>query len=99
MPPTTLAPNTGLVIRKPPGAKQLEDNALWKSRFEIHSATSNRVYIVAQNKASGLFSCSCPGWKIHRTCKHLKDGMGLSDKQIHGRVAMQLKKQDSLNAY
>lgn len=53
------------------GLTVLEDNAQWKNRFEIESETSNRVYIVAQNKNSGDFGCSCPAWRTRRTCKHL----------------------------
>ncbi len=51
---------------------KLPDNALWENRFEIHSETSNRVYIVAQNKSKKHFACSCPGWKRYRKCKHLR---------------------------
>jgi uncharacterized Zn finger protein len=29
------------------------------------------VYVVAQHKTKRHFACSCPGWKRHRTCKHL----------------------------
>lgn len=54
----------------------LEDNKLWTNRFEIHSATSDRVYVIAQHKEKRHFGCSCPGWRIHRKCKHL-DAVGL----------------------
>lgn len=54
-----------------PGGEHLPDNRDYTNRFEIRSATSDRLYIVAQNKKTGMFSCSCPGWKTHRTCKHL----------------------------
>ena len=37
----------------------------------IHSATSDRVYIVSQNIDKGHMGCSCPGWRRYRTCKHL----------------------------
>jgi len=50
----------------------LEDNAQYKNRFEIKSESSNRLYIIAQNKKTSVWSCSCPGWIIHRRCKHLK---------------------------
>jgi uncharacterized Zn finger protein len=50
----------------------LPDNAQWKNRFEIKSETSNRIYVVAQRKSDNSFGCSCPGWKRHRNCKHLK---------------------------
>ena len=57
---------------RPPGTRALPDNEQWTSRFEIHSESSDRVYIVAQNKSSGLWGCSCPGYRTHRTCKHLQ---------------------------
>lgn len=50
---------------------KLPDNAQWKNRFEIHSATSDRVYIISQNISKGHMGCSCPGWRRYRTCKHL----------------------------
>jgi len=52
-------------------SKMLPDNKLWKNRFEIHSASSDRIYIVSQNIDKGHMGCSCPGWKRYRTCKHL----------------------------
>ena len=54
-----------------PSTNRLPDNAQWTNRFEIHSETSNRVYIIAQNKNKGHFGCSCKGWIFHRKCKHL----------------------------
>lgn len=57
-----------LPVRK---SNVLEDNKLWKNRFEIHSESSDRVYIVAQNKDKGHMGCSCMGWRRYRTCKHL----------------------------
>lgn len=50
----------------------LPDNTQWRNRFEIKSETSNRIYVIAQNKSSGKWGCSCPGWIIHRKCKHLR---------------------------
>lgn len=52
---------------------KLQDNAQYKNRIEIKSETSNRLYVVAQNKKTNAWSCSCPGWIIHRKCKHLKN--------------------------
>ena len=52
-------------------SEMLPDNKLWKNRFEIHSASSDRVYIVSQNIDKGHMGCSCPGWRRYRTCKHL----------------------------
>jgi hypothetical protein len=64
--------SAALTIRLPHDAVVLPDNKLWTNRFEIRSSSSNRVYIIAQNKTKGHFACSCPGWLSHRTCKHLK---------------------------
>ena len=49
----------------------LPDNDLWKNRFEIKSESSNRIYVIAQNKSKKHWGCSCPAWRIRRTCKHL----------------------------
>ncbi len=51
----------------------LADNGQWESRFKIPSETSNRVYVIAQHKTKRHWGCSCPGWKRHRHCKHLKE--------------------------
>lgn len=50
----------------------MPDNDQWHHRFEIHSESSNRVYVIAQHKTKRYWGCSCPGWKAHRTCKHLQ---------------------------
>jgi DnaJ-like protein len=59
-----------------PTKRPLPDTPVWKNRFEIPSASSDRVYTVAQSKADDHWACSCPGWKIPkngvRHCKHLK---------------------------
>ena len=68
--------------------ERLPDNAQWRLRFKIRSGSSNRVYIIAQNKASNGFACSCPGWKRWRVCKHLTDGCRLLPSQIHGNNAL-----------
>jgi len=54
-----------------PSTNRLPDNGQWTNRFEIRSESSNRVYIVAQNKSKKHFGCSCKGWIYHRKCKHL----------------------------
>jgi len=54
-----------------PSTSRLPDNSQWTNRFKIKSASTNKVYIIAQNKARGHFGCSCPGWIYHRNCKHL----------------------------
>ena len=43
----------------------------WANRIEIRSETSSRVYVVAERISTGLWECSCPGWKSRRRCKHL----------------------------
>jgi hypothetical protein len=62
---------TGLTLFIPRDSEKLPDNAQWTNRFEIRSSSSNRVYIVAQHKTNRYWGCSCPGWKAHKTCKHL----------------------------
>lgn len=49
----------------------LPDNEQWQNRFEIESESSNRVYVISQNKKKRHWGCSCPAWRIHRKCKHL----------------------------
>lgn len=66
----------------------LPDNTQWKNRFEINSASSDRVYVVAQNKNAGYWGCSCPGWRIHRKCKHLA-ALGLPANQQPFEVTFQ----------
>ena len=61
-----------ITIYTPPAALRLPDNDQWTNRFEIRSETSDRIYIIAQNKAKRWWACSCPGWKSHRHCKHLR---------------------------
>ena len=55
----------------------LPDNDQWENRFEIFSESSNRVYVISQNKRKRYWGCSCPGWKAHRNCKHLR-ALGLA---------------------
>jgi hypothetical protein len=52
------------------GGRVLPDNTQWTNRIEIKSASSNRLYTVAQRKGSGEVGCSCMGWIRHRRCKH-----------------------------
>lgn len=49
----------------------LPDNDQWTNRFEIKSESSNRIYVISQNKKKRFFGCSCPGWRTQRKCKHL----------------------------
>lgn len=60
-----------ITIRRPAGSVALQDNKQWTNRFEIHSQTSDRVYVVAQNKSGRFWSCGCFGFIRHRHCKHL----------------------------
>lgn len=60
-----------LTLRVPAGAL-LPDNAQWTNRIEIRSESSDRKYIISQNKARRHWGCSCPGWCHRRQCKHLK---------------------------
>lgn len=57
-------------------AEVLPDNASHSHRMQIRSESSNRLYVVARNKKTLEWGCSCPGW-IHakggvRTCKHMR---------------------------
>jgi hypothetical protein len=70
------------------GKEKLPDNDQWTNRFEIESETSDRIYIVAQNKSTGIWGCSCPAWRTRRYCKHLGSlgllGAGPEDKKRLG---------------
>lgn len=61
-----------VVLHIPRSAVMLPNNDQWENRFEIRSESSNRVYVVAQNIKKRHWACSCPGYKIHRKCKHLE---------------------------
>jgi len=50
--------------------QKLPDNHQWTNRFQIKSASSNRLYTIAQNKTGRWWGCSCPGWIFHKHCKH-----------------------------
>lgn len=63
-------------IAKQIGSELLPDNDRWTNRFQIESSSSNRKYIIAQQRADGVWGCSCPGWTHHRRCKHLTDVLG-----------------------
>lgn len=52
--------------------KRLPNSKDWVYRREVISASSGRVYIIAKNRNSGIWGCSCPGWINHRRCKHLR---------------------------
>jgi hypothetical protein len=93
---SNLTVSNGLSVRQPPGSKRLPDNDQWTNRFEIRSESSNRLYTVAQNKANGLWGCSCPGYLSQRKCKHLIDGCGLPESKINGRLQMVEKKREKM---
>jgi len=58
----------------------LEPNLLWENRFQIKSTSSDRLYIIAQNKAKRHCACSCPSYRTRRYCRHLKE-LGLGEKE------------------
>jgi len=70
-------PGTDLIVTvaKQLGAVVLPENDQWINRLQIKSENSSRLYIVAQRKTSGEWGCSCPGWKAHKHCKHLRTMM------------------------
>jgi hypothetical protein len=74
----------------------LPDNKLWTNRFEVRSATSNRVYIVSQNKKKRFWGCSCQGWIRWRRCKHLK-ALGLPEACKPHEVSFPGKSQGRLS--
>ena len=59
-------------IRLPNDSVSLPPNDQWTNRFEVRSSSSNRKYVIAQNKKKGHFGCSCPSYRVRRYCKHLK---------------------------
>jgi hypothetical protein len=62
------------------GIVLLDDNEQWANRMQIRSETSNRLYVVAQNKRTGVWACNCPGHKRARNgirkCKHITSMAG-----------------------
>jgi hypothetical protein len=61
-----------LIIHKPEEAEYLPDKGDWTLRFPIPSGSSDRIYIVAKNKKTGLYGCSCMAYRTKRSCKHLE---------------------------
>jgi hypothetical protein len=55
--------------------------AQWTNRFFAYSATSDKVYTIAQHKAGRYWGCDCNGWKGHKKCHHLSDA-GLPNHMI-----------------
>ena len=64
--------NELVLFAKENGVALLPDNDRYTNRIEIKSETSNRLYVIASNKSTGVWSCPCPVWIIHRKCKHLR---------------------------
>lgn len=73
--------NNNLPVLRVPQGMQLHDNDQWQNRFEIHSETSNRIYVIAQNKKRRHWGCSCPKWRTKRNCKHL-EAIGVPGNEI-----------------
>ena len=51
----------------------LPDDTRYKARFDIRSSSSNHIYRISFDSASGAlyWKCSCPGYIRHGHCKHL----------------------------
>lgn len=62
-------------------ALRLPDNDQWQFRFEVRSSSSDRVYVISQNKRRLHWGCSCPGYRIYRKCKHL-ESLGIPCKEV-----------------
>ena len=52
----------------------LPDSDRYKCRFKVRSGSSNRLYMVSFDSASGAgyWTCSCMGNIRHGDCKHLR---------------------------
>lgn len=50
----------------------LPSNDQWENRFEVKSESSDRLYVIAQNKKKRHWGCSCPAYRRYRRCKHLQ---------------------------
>jgi hypothetical protein len=60
------------VLYVPSDAKFLPDvDKNWQYRIGVKSSSSNALHVVSQNVNRGHWGCSCPGYRIHRKCKHL----------------------------
>ncbi len=70
---TTAQANNALPVLRVPQSIRLPDSDQWQNRFEIRSETSNRIYVIAQNRKRRHWGCSCPAYRTRRRCKHLEE--------------------------
>lgn len=61
--------------------RRLEDNAQWQFRFQVKSASGDKLYTIAQNKSGLWWGCNCMGWVRHKDCKHLQ-ALGLPGHHV-----------------
>lgn len=75
-------------FQPPNGAPALPDNKQYKGRFEIHSQSSNRVYIVSYlvGPHSNYWVCGCLGYIRTGDCKHLR-ALGLRGRAYGPQIA------------
>jgi len=74
-------------------ADLLPANGQWENRFHVRSASSNRKYVVSQNKDKRHWGCSCRGWTTHRKCKHLTS-LGLPPHEQPYEIALKAADED-----
>lgn len=60
-------------VNLPPESELLPDTSQWHNRFTYPSESTDVAYVVAQNRTTGAWGCSCPRWRFKRTCKHLRN--------------------------
>ena len=65
----------------------LPDNDQWQFRFEVKSESSDRVYIISQNKKRKHWGCSCMGYRRFRKCKHLESiGLPTHERPYEAKI-------------
>lgn len=65
----------------------LPDNDQWQFRFEVKSESSDRIYIIAQNKNKKHWGCSCMGYRRFRKCKHLESiGLPTHERPYEAKI-------------
>jgi hypothetical protein len=65
----------------------MPDNRDYTNRFGIKSESSDKIYVVSQDKRTGEWKCSCRGWIHHRKCKHLASLRDLiASKEEHKKI-------------